>query len=386
MKVKLGDIFEIGSGGTPSKSHPEYYGGDIPWVKTGDLKSEYLYEVEDFITKEGLKNSSAKLYEPDTVLIAMYGATIGATSILKMDACTNQACAAFKKNDKVIPEYLYYFLKSQKVKFVKDGVGGAQPNISAGYLKKVEMELPSLDEQRAIVEVLDKTTNIMVMRNQEIASLDNLIKARFVEMFGDMYLNSKGWSEAKLESMADVVSGITKGRKTKSEDLTEVPYMAVSNVKDGYIDWTTVKTIGATQQEIEQYRLLADDVLMTEGGDPDKVGRGAIIKEPLENCIHQNHIFRVRLDESVVLPEYFAEYLQHQRSKRYFLGCAKQTTGIASINMTQLRALPVLIPPLSKQEEFVLFKAQVDKSKVAIQAALDKSQLLFDSLMQKYFG
>ena len=386
MKVKLGDIFEIGSGGTPSKSHPEYYGGDIPWVKTGDLKSEYLYEVEDFITKEGLKNSSAKLYEPDTVLIAMYGATIGATSILKMDACTNQACAAFKKNDKVIPEYLYYFLKSQKVKFVKDGVGGAQPNISAGYLKKVEMELPSLDEQRAIVEVLDKTTNIMVMRNQEIASLDNLIKARFVEMFGDMYLNSKEWSEAKLESMADVVSGITKGRKTKSEDLTEVPYMAVSNVKDGYIDWTTVKTIGATQQEIEQYRLLADDVLMTEGGDPDKVGRGAIIKEPLENCIHQNHIFRVRLDESVVLPEYFAEYLQHQRSKRYFLGCAKQTTGIASINMTQLRALPVLIPPLSKQEEFVLFKAQVDKSKVAIQAALDKSQLLFDSLMQKYFG
>ena len=386
MKVKLGDIFEIGSGGTPSKSHPEYYGGDIPWVKTGDLKSEYLYEVEDFITKEGLKNSSAKLYEPDTVLIAMYGATIGATSILKMDACTNQACAAFKKNDKVIPEYLYYFLKSQKVKFVKDGVGGAQPNISAGYLKKVEMELPSLDEQRAIVEVLDKTTNIMVMRNQEIASLDNLIKARFVEMFGDMYLNSKGWSEAKLESMADVVSGITKGRKTKSEDLTEVPYMAVSNVKDGYIDWTTLKTIGATQQEIEQYRLLADDVLMTEGGDPDKVGRGAIIKEPLENCIHQNHIFRVRLDESVVLPEYFAEYLQHQRSKCYFLGCAKQTTGIASINMTQLRALPVLIPPLSKQEEFVLFKEQVDKSKVAVQAALDKSQLLFDSLMQKYFG
>ena len=186
--------------------------------------------------------------------------------------------------------------------------------------------------------------------------------------------------------MADVVSGITKGRKTKAEDLTEVPYMAVSNVKDGYIDWTTVKTIEATQQEIEKYRLLADDVLMTEGGDPDKVGRGAIIKEPLENCIHQNHIFRVRLDESMMRPEFFAEYLQHQRSKRYFLGCAKQTTGIASINMTQLRALPVLMPPLSRQEEFVLFKAQVNKSKVAIQKALDKTQMLFDSLMQEYFG
>ena len=245
---------------------------------------------------------------------------------------------------------------------------------------------PTVEKQADIAYILSKIESIVEFRQQELQQLDDLIKARFVEMFGDMYLNSKGWPEAKLESMADVVSGITKGRKTKAEDLTEVPYMAVSNVKDGYIDWTTVKTIEATQQEIEQYRLLADDVLMTEGGDPDKVGRGAIIKEPLENCIHQNHIFRVRLDESMILPEFFAEYLQHQRSKRYFLGCAKQTTGIASINMTQLRALPVLMPPLSKQEEFVLFKAQVYKSKVAVQKALDETQLLFDSLMQEYFG
>nr|WP_296053427.1 restriction endonuclease subunit S [uncultured Blautia sp.] len=257
---------------------------------------------------------------------------------------------------------------------------------SAKTIGEIIINLPELSVQREMADKAFLIVNIIQQRNKELSMLDDLIKARFVEMFGDMYLNSKGWSEAKLESMADVVSGITKGRKTKSEDLTEVPYMAVSNVKDGYIDWTTVKTIEATQQEIEQYRLLADDVLMTEGGDPDKVGRGAIIKEPLENCIHQNHIFRVRLDESMILPEFFAEYLQHQRSKRYFLGCAKQTTGIASINMTQLRALPVLIPPLSKQEEFVLFKSQVDKSKVEVQKALDETQKLFDSLMQQYFG
>ena len=124
MKVKLGEIFEIGSGGTPSKAHPEYYGGNIPWVKTGDLKSEYLYEVEDFITEEGLKHSAAKMYESDTVLIAMYGATIGATSILKLNACTNQACAAFKKNDLVIQINLSKhklsikpFLKHYKIPF-----------------------------------------------------------------------------------------------------------------------------------------------------------------------------------------------------------------------------------------------------------------------------
>lgn len=284
----------------------------------------------------------------------------------------------------------YYFnllLRSRLKKHESEANGsGVKMAVSATELSKELLPVPTMNEQLKITDIVSKINNVIGKRKQELAELDDLIKARFVEMFGDMHLNSKGWSEAKLESMADVVSGITKGRKTKSEDLTEVPYMAVSNVKDGYIDWTTVKTIGATQQEIEQYQLLADDVLMTEGGDPDKVGRGAIIKEPLENCIHQNHIFRVRLDESVVLPEFFAEYLQHQRSKRYFLGCAKQTTGIASINMTQLRALPVLIPPLSKQEEFVLFKAQVDKSKVAIQKALDEMQILFDSLLQKYFS
>ena len=283
-------------------------------------------------------------------------------------------------------QYFVFAVKHKLKEMELKTHGATMKHIVKKDFDNTVIPVPTVEKQADIAYILSKIESIVEFRQQELQQLDDLIKARFVEMFGDMYLNSKGWPEAKLESMADVVSGITKGRKTKAEDLTEVPYMAVSNVKDGYIDWTTVKTIEATQQEIEQYRLLADDVLMTEGGDPDKVGRGAIIKEPLENCIHQNHIFRVRLDESMILPEFFAEYLQHQRSKRYFLGCAKQTTGIASINMTQLRALPVLMPPLSKQEEFVLFKAQVNKSKVAVQKALDETQLLFDSLMQEYFG
>ena len=223
---------------------------------------------------------------------------------------------------------------------------------------------PSYAEQERISNILLCASNMVTMRYQELQKLDNLIKARLVEMFGDMYLNTLSWSEVQLETVADIVSGITKGRKVKEQELIEVPYMAVSNVKDGYIDWTTIKTIEATEQEIEQYRLLPDDVLMTEGGDPDKVGRGAIIRNPLENCIHQNHIFRVRLNEKMILPTFFAEYLQHQRSKRYFLGCAKQTTGIASINMKQLRALPVLLPPLELQQQFSDFVIGVDKSKL----------------------
>ena len=193
-----------------------------------------------------------------------------------------------------------------------------------------------------------------------MAFLDGLIKARFVEMFE----NEIEYNKVKLEEIADIVSGITKGRKTKCGELREVPYMAVSNVKDGYIDWTTVKTILATEDEIIQYKLLPDDVLMTEGGDPDKLGRGAIISLPPKDCIHQNHIFRVRLDETQILPRYFVAYLQSSQAKTYFLRVAKQTTGIASINMSQLRGLPTIVPPIELQLKYSLFSEQVDKSKL----------------------
>jgi len=283
----------------------------------------------------------------------------------------------------LLPKYLFYFC--EKFDFEQLNTTVTIPSLTKANLQNIEINLPSLLEQQSIVKVLDKIVVLISLRKQQLAKLDELVKARFVEMFGDMLLNPLTWNEKPLESMADIVSGITKGRKTQSTELTEVPYMAVSNVKDGYIDWTTIKTIMATKSEIDQYRILPNDVLMTEGGDPDKLGRGAIIREPLENCIHQNHIFRVRFDRNIILPEFFAEYLQHQKAKRYFLGCAKQTTGIASINMKQLRALPVLVPSIDNQVIFSDFVEQVRGKKLTIQQSRDKLEVLKKSLMQEYF-
>ena len=367
MYVRLGEICDFQSGGTPSKNNQKFFDGDIPWITTVALKGLGIdgSDAVNWITEEAIKQSAAKIVPANSIMIGTR-VGVGKVAINLVDMSTSQDIVSLIGIDETrwCKEYLCKCLIGKSQYLNSQARGATIKGIKIDTLANLKIPEISIEKQYEVSRIIDKTRIIIEQRKQELMNLNELMKARFVEMFGDMYLNSKGWPEAKLESMADVVSGITKGRKTKAEDLTEVPYMAVSNVKDGYIDWTTVKTIEATQQEIEQYRLLADDVLMTEGGDPDKVGRGAIIKEPLENCIHQNHIFRVRLDESMILPEFFAEYLQHQRSKRYFLGCAKQTTGIASINMTQLRALPVLIPPLSKQEEFVLFKSQVDKSKL----------------------
>ena len=291
--------------------------------------------------------------------------------------------------EKVSSEWLYYLTSWDEFRkqCARNMTGSAgQKRVPKSYLEHYKVHLPPLDEQRRIAAVLDKVSGLIAKRREQLDKLDELLKARFVEMFGDPVLNPMDWPTYHLTDMADIVSGITKGRKTKEQDLIEVPYMAVSNVKDGYIDWTTIKTILATQSEIDQYRLLPDDVLMTEGGDPDKLGRGAIIQNPLEDCIHQNHIFRVRLNEKVMLPVYFAEFLQHQKAKQYFLRCAKQTTGIASINMTQLKGLPTLVPPRELQKAFANTGEQINKSKLTIQQSLDKLEVLKKALMQQYFG
>lgn len=378
--VKLKDVCAINMGQSPDSNSYNEDGQGVPFFQ-GNTDFGERYPIA-----RKWCSVPTKMAAPEDILISVR-APIGAMNYAKEECCIGRGLAALTPDTaKVAPGYIFWLLKGKNAELNSKGTGSTFKAIGRKVLEETLVPDISLEKQAECTIILEKVHRVILSRKQQLQKLDELVKARFIELFGDMFLNSKAWKKQALDSLADVVSGITKGRKTKEPQLIEVPYMAVSNVKDGYIDWTTVKTIQATQQEIEQYRLLPDDVLMTEGGDPDKLGRGAILKEPLQNCIHQNHIFRVRLNESLILPAFFEEYLKHQKAKRYFLGCAKQTTGIASINMRQLKALPVLLPPLELQEQFAAFVEQTDKSKVAVQKALDEAQLLFDSLMQKYFG
>ena len=360
------------------------------WLLNLDMVESNTGNIIDFqiVSKEEI-GSSTIAFDINNILYSKLRPYLNKVVLPKRSGyATSEMIPLMPKQNIVTREYLTYFLRSPRfVEYINSKTAGAKmPRANTRDLKEVLVPCPTIEKQRFIVEQIDKIRIIIELYKQEIEQLDLLMKARFVEMFGDMLLNSKNWPEVRLDEIADIVSGITKGRKIKEQKLFEVPYMAVSNVKDGYIDWTTVKTIMASQAEINKYQLKPFDVLMTEGGDPDKVGRGAIIHEPPENCIHQNHIFRVRLDRNILLPEYMEQYLQQQKAKRYFLGCAKQTTGIASINMRQLTGLPVVVPEMQLQKEYVSFVHQVDKSKVEVQKALDKTQMLFDSLMQQYFG
>lgn len=259
-------------------------------------------------------------------------------------------------------------------------------NISASELMKMPLPLPPLDEQRRIAAILDQAEALRAKRRQALNCFDGLEENLFREMFGDPVINSKSWRESfVLGDVAEIVSGVTKGRKLGDAATRSVPYLAVANVQERALKLDNVKHIDATEEEIHRYRLVKGDLLLTEGGDPDKLGRGTLWGGELPECIHQNHIFRVRVKEPQLHPLFLSRLVASARGKRYFLKAAKQTTGIASINMTQLRGFPLLVPPLSLQREFAAQVAAVERLKAAQRASLAALDELFASLQHRAF-
>ena len=286
------------------------------------------------------------------------------------------------------PAYLRHVLVSdrfhQEYLQTVAGVGGSLLRARPSYVADIEIPLPPIEEQRRIAAVLDAADALRAKRRLAIAKLDTLTQAIFIGMFGDPVSNPLGWRDDRvLADVAEVRSGITKGRRTGGAPLITVPYLAVVNVQDGFIELDPLKSIDATATEIERYALRQGDILLTEGGDADKLGRGAVWHGQVEPCIHQNHVFRVRLVNGGLKPEYLSCLLASQRGKRYFLRMAKQTTGIASINMTQLRAFPLLEPPRAAQQEFLSRLRRVKEIVAILRRAKEQCDELYVSLQQR---
>jgi type I restriction enzyme, S subunit len=264
--------------------------------------------------------------------------------------------------------------------------GTTRGKLTKAGASEIVIPLPPLAEQRRIAEVLDRAEALRAKRRAALAQLDSLTQSLFLDLFGDPVSNPKGWPETTLlGDMADIVSGITKGRKLNGEKVREVPYLAVANVQDRALNLAAIKSIEATEKEIARYRLLPNDLVLTEGGDPDKLGRGTLWNAELSECIHQNHIFRVRLTSDRIAPLFANWLISGARGKRYFLKSAKQTTGIASINMTQLRGFPLLIPPITLQREFARRVTAVEALKTAQRASLGELDALFATLQHRAF-
>ncbi|MBE0437598.1 MAG: restriction endonuclease subunit S, partial [Methylomicrobium sp.] len=383
--VALGELVEFKGGGTPSKAIDAYWGGDIPWASVKDFKSTELSETVDSITIEGLKNSASNLI-PAGNLIVPTRMALGKVAINTVDIAINQDLRALiVKDEKTLDKrYLLRFLESKAGFLESEGKGATVKGITQDVLRNLDVPLPPLPEQKRIAAILDKADSLRRKNQQAIQLADKFLRAVFLDMFGDPVTNPKGWAEYVLKEIAEIRSGVTKGKKVDPSTAVTLPYMRVANVQDGYLNLSDIQKITVSSIDAKKCRLLKGDILLTEGGDPDKLGRGYVWQGEIENCIHQNHIFSVRIhDDNKVNPLFLSAVIGSQRGKRYFLKVGKQTTGIATINKTVLSEFVTFLPPYQLQLKYV----DVVKKTHAVKLRYETANTgLFESLSQKAFA
>ncbi|SMX74892.1 restriction endonuclease subunit S [Brevibacterium antiquum] len=374
--------------------------GEVASIARSTIKPDEIHDDTKYVGLEHIEKSSGKLrpsaagdanltstkhrFSSSQILYGKLRPYLAKIAVPDFSGVCSTDILPISPGNDVDRSYLYHFLtQPTTVADVAGKTTGANlPRIKPEALTTLILPLPPLDEQRRIAAILDKADAIRQKRRQAITHLDTLTQSIFDEMF----LTGQSWKTSTLDTMADIASGITKGRKTNGTALMQTPYLAVANVQDGYLDLTNVKQIDATAAEIERYKLLPGDLVLTEGGDPDKLGRGSVWDGEIESCIHQNHIFRVRLQPtSLFSPSFLSRYLSTTEAKKYFLKSAKQTTGIASINKTQLSKFPVPLVPIAEQTKFAHYQAILSRKIVASIEALSTADALFASLQSRAF-
>lgn len=250
--------------------------------------------------------------------------------------------------------------------------GASYPAVSDGNVLDCEIHLPPKPEQQKIAAVLWKMQRAIATQDRLIAATRDLKQSAMQHLFtyglrgestretpyGDVPIR---WREQPLGDCCHVQTGVTKGRKIAPEEAIEVPYLRVANVQDGHLDLREIKTIAIRKRELSGYRLQEGDVVLTEGGDFDQLGRGFIWHGQINDCVHQNHVFAVRANGDLLMPEFLAYLVQSPYGKSYFLTVAHKTTNLASINSTKLKALPVLLPDLDEQRDIAAALATIDR-------------------------
>lgn len=376
--VQLGDLVRIEKG----KKAPHVF--DRPsasvrrYLQIDDLRPDAKHKfVEPFACPVASKSD---------VVIAWDGANAGTVSC-NLDGHIGSTLAVLRPSkQQLFAPYLSRFLEGKFDYLQKNSTGATVPHISRDILENLELPLPSLNEQQRVARQLEQADRLRRTRRYALELSDTVLPAAFIELFGDLVHNERHWRIQELDEISDIASGIAKGQKYGIRKTCEVPYLRVANVQDGYLDLSEIKMIEALPGDVEHLRLQKGDIVMTEGGDFDKLGRGAIWPGSIKDCIHQNHIFRVRLNKSELLPEFFAAFLRSPVAKNYFLRCSKKTTNLASINMTQLRATPVALPPLPHQEQFAALVARHERLRATQREALRQAEHLFQTLLHQAFS
>jgi len=367
----LGELATTTSGGTPSRKRKDYYGGSIPWVKSGELNDDYIFETEEHITEAGLKNSSAKIFSSGTVLIALYGATVGKTSILRTDASTNQAVCGITPGPDLDAGYLRYHLISLRRELLSHRYGGAQPNISQQIVRNQKIAYPPLPEQKKIADILSTVQRAIEAQERIIQTTTELKKALMHKLFTEGLRNEpqkqteigpvpESWEVVKLETKAD---SFQYGTSVKcGYDLDGKAVLRIPNVGGGHVDPADLKFGKPKKNELGKLALERGDLLFVRtNGVKENAGRCSKFNGELADCYFASYLIRVRLDPTVLNPDFLNEYSRTEVGTSFLSGKAIRTAdGKFNINSGTLKTMLVPVPAIEEQEEIARTLALLD--------------------------
>ena len=383
MTVKVSDFAEVVTGGTPSTSNNAYWeSGTIPWLPSGACQNCVIGSANTFITELGLRESSAKMMPPNTVVIALTGATTGKVGLLAIDACANQSVTGILPSEKYVPTYLFHYLRSIREKVIGDSYGGAQKHISQGYVKNMEIPLPPLDIQHRIATLLDKAQSLITARREQIAVLDKLSKDLFVEMFGDPEANTKNWQWITIH---DLVSEVKYGTSKPATADGRYVYLRMNNITyDGYMDYSSLKYIDLTEAEYEKYCVVSGDVLFNRTNSKELVGKTAVYYGDTPTVI-AGYIIRIRTNDRAI-PEFLSGFLNTRYSKITLTDMCKAIVGQANINAQELQNIKIYAPPLELQKSYAERITSINHQKALLIKSLAELESLYKSLTQRAFA
>lgn len=403
-KKKLGEVAEISSGGTPSRTNPDYWNGNIPWVSTTLIDFNFIDKTEEYITEEGLKNSSAKLFPKGTLLMAMYGQgkTRGKVSILNIEASTNQACGAIITNNRILDSTFAFQNLAKRYDEIRDlSNQGGQENLSGAIIKGIEIFFPTLLEQTKIASFLTAVDEKIQALKKKHSLLEQYKKGVMQKLFSQELRfkddtstklsagNGKEFPEWEKKKLGEIgtfqTSSIDKLSKENEKEVFLVNYMNVYRHEN--INNETVKSfqiVTAKDNQIESCNLKRGDILFTPSSEtPDDIGHSVVIFEDLDNAVFSYHLMRFRpsIEIDILYSHYFCNVPQ----------VLKQLTKLATgstrftISVSSFSSIEINLPCLEEQTAIANFLSAIDEKINYTQTQITKIETWKKGLLQKMF-
>ena len=383
-KVKLSELCNMNSGGTPSRAIKEYYIGDIPWAKISDIEnaqSGIIKNTEEHISKAGLDSINNRIFPKGTLLLAMYG-SVGKAAFTGIEMSTNQAILGIRIKDENTLDYsfLKYWFQTIKTQLLNRAVGGTLQNISLGIVKDLQIPLPPLPTQKRIAEILDAADALRRKDQELLRKYDELAQAIFIDMFGDPVKNEKGWDRIPFAELFDSRLGKMLDAK-KQVGGKKFKYLGNSNLQWFRFNLDNLLEMEFADNEIEKFELKKGDILICEGGE---VGRCAIWNNDMPNVYFQKAIHRARAISNNITPEYTV-MLFWFLAKYGGLNDYVTAATIAHLTGEKLKLIPIPVPPIDLQIKYRDVVLQLNKQNELFAVSQLHSENIFNSLLQQAF-